>query len=572
MGSEGELLVDVETVAGMLTEPGISGAPPPDGDQTRFLLNALSLATDNALSVLAGRIECHTARGGVASPQLAVLRSHARSREEKAAVALLAARAAEGAGDSATARDLIDAALTLRPGLEPALHDGAQYAATRGDYVTADRYLRRAEHPSPLRPGLREAIAATPSEVGRNTPCPCGSGRKFKACCRRDALPALSARAQLVYGLLGTYAERAPGVEMITSLIERTENAEQYAMFMLDLALFQGGLVDRFRTARGHWLRPDERKLIEDWQRIPVTLYETLDVAPDINVTLRALPDGEPIHLADKLFSQCAQRLELFCGRVLHDGIEPRLLALPVHVARHRRRELLSLLASSPSLEQIADFFGPEPPVQLRNSDGVDLHECSVTYQVPHPQQTFDRLAERLTQTGEELIARHRREPDGRVLSLGQLHRDGEDFTLTANSPARLAEFESQLLDAAPDAVERDRRTERVSPESDGREARTMILESYFLDATSDADVGESTDQMSRNAETSWLDTPGVIGDLSPRDAAASNDHAILAELRSTVDDIEATLLQAQCAGQPTKGLMNPHRLRDALALKDRAS
>ncbi|MDT7712618.1 MAG: hypothetical protein QOG46_1307, partial [Pseudonocardiales bacterium] len=202
MATEDEVLIDIETVVRMITGDGAL-----DEDGIRFVLDALTAATDSALGFLSGRIECHTAHGGVVGPRLAALRAQARSREEKAAVALVAARAAEGAGDSETARDLINDALTVRPGLEPALHDGAQYAAARGDYVTADRYLRRAEQQSPLRPGLTEAIAATDTagDVGRNSPCPCGSGRKFKACCLRDALPALSARAQLVYALLGTY-------------------------------------------------------------------------------------------------------------------------------------------------------------------------------------------------------------------------------------------------------------------------------------------------------------------------------------------------------------------------------
>ncbi|MGH4007354.1 MAG: YecA family protein [Pseudonocardiaceae bacterium] len=562
MPTENDLLIDVETVAGMLTAEDSL-----DGDQIRFLLDALASATDNALSSLAGRIECHAAHGGVVAPQLAALRPQARGREAKAAIALLAARAAEGTGDSTTACELIDEALMLRPALEPALHDAAQYAAARGDYVAADRYLRRAELPSPLRPGLSDVMAATAVDVGRNSPCPCGSGRKFKVCCRRDAPPALATRAPLVYALLGTYAERAPCLEMITPLIDRTEDAQRCAMFFLDLALFQGGLVERFLAARGHWLRPDERDLIEAWRRIPVTVYEALDVARDTSVTLRALPDGDPIHLADKLFSQCAQRLELFCGRLLHDDTGPRMLALPVHVARHRRRELVSLLASGPSIEQIADFFAPEPPIRFRNSDGDDLYDCSVTYQVPHPGQAFDGLLQRLTQTGDDLVAWHRHLPDGRVLSLGQIHRAGEDFTITANSPARLAELEAHLLDVTPEAVERDRHAERLSQETDGREGRTAILESYVLDAQSTAEAGESADRMSRNAEASWLDTPGVIGDLSPRQAAASSDRAILAELRSTVDDVEATLLQAQRAGRPTAGLMSPPRLRDALAL-----
>jgi SEC-C motif-containing protein len=564
--AENDLIIDAETVAGMLTSEC-----PPEEDHIRFLLDALACATDDALGFLSGRLECHTTQGGEIEPQLAALRSHARSREEKAAVALLAARAAEGAGDSTTARDLLDEALTLRPGLEPALHDAAQYAAARGDYVTADRYLRRAQRPSPLWPGLREAIAATTTahNVGRNSPCPCGSGRKFKACCQRAALPALSTRAQLVYALVGTYAERAPGLTMITPLLERTEDPERYAMFLLDLVLFQGGLVERFLAARGDWLRPEERQLIEDWRRIPVTLYETLDVTWDTSVTLRALPDGDPIHLADKLFSRSAQRLELFCGRVLHDDTEPRMLALPVHVPRHRRRELASLLASGPSLEQIADFFAPEPPVQLRNSDGEDLYDCNVTYRVPQAQHTFDRLVPQLTQTDDDVLAWHRQLPDGRVLNLGQIDRTGEDFTVTTNSPARLAALEAQLRDVAPEAIECDRRAEPCSEDPDGRQARTVIMESYFLDASSADDADEAADRMTRDTEVSWLDIPGVVAELSPREAAASHDPAIIAELRSTIDDIEATLLQAQRAGRPTAGLMSPHRLRDALALKN---
>lgn len=564
MAGETDLQTDIETVAGLLT-----GERSPDSDGTRFLLDALEAATDEGLHVLSGRIECHTARGGTAEPQLAALRAQARSRETKAAVMLLTARAAEGAGDSETARNLIEEALLLRPGLEPALHDAAQYAAARGDYLIADRYLRRAEHPSPLRPGLTQAIAVTDGSAPRNSPCPCGSGRKFKVCCLRDGAPPLAARAQLVYALLGTYAERAPGMEVITPLIDRIEDSARCAMFCLDLALSSGGLVERFLATRRQWLRPDELDLIERWRQIPVTLYETLDVQRG-TVTLRALPDGEPVQLDDMLFSLSAERLELFCGRVLHDDAVPRLLAIPVHVPRHYRRALQDLLASGPSPEQIADFFAPEPPVRIHNSDGDEAHDCLVTFHVPAAQQAFDSLVQRLTRTGDDEVGWHRQVPDGRVLNLGQISRDGTDFTARANSPARLGELEAILRDVAPDAVERDRHIERLSPEPDpdGREPRTVILENYYVDAESTQDFVKATDQISRDAEQGWLNTPGVIGDLSPREAATSTDPAVRTELRAMLNDVEATLLQAQRAGRPTAGLMNPQRLRDALALE----
>jgi hypothetical protein len=119
--ADNDVLIEVETVVGMLTSED-----PLDADGIRFLLDALTAATDDALSFLSARIECHTAQGrhttqghhttqgGAVQAQLSALRPQARSREEKAAVALIAARATEGAGDSATARDLLDEALTLR--------------------------------------------------------------------------------------------------------------------------------------------------------------------------------------------------------------------------------------------------------------------------------------------------------------------------------------------------------------------------------------------------------------------------------------------------------------------------
>ncbi|MGH3942590.1 MAG: YecA family protein [Pseudonocardiaceae bacterium] len=492
------------------------------------------------------------------------MRSQARGKRVRAAVALLAARAAEGAGDSVAASGLISEALTHRPDLEPALHDAAQYAAARGDYLAADGYLRRARLSDSLQPGLAEILTAAAVEVPRNSPCPCGSGRKFKTCCRHNATPPLAVRAQLVYALLGSYGEHAPGIEIIKPLLDRAGGDEWYSMFFLDLALFQKGLVDKFLAARGHWLRPDERALINDWRTIPVTLYESVDVQHGTGVTLRALPDGDPSYLSDKLFSLSAPRLELFCGRLLHDGTTPRMLALPVRVARHHRRALTDLLAAGPSAEQIADFFAPEPPVQLRNSDGDDLYDCRVTYHVPHPQRAFDRLTQQLTQAGNDLVARHRPLPDGRMLNLGEIHWVGDDFIVTANSPARLTELEDVLHSVAPDAVERDRRADRISPEPDDREARTLIMETYFVDAE---EAGGEPKTIGRSAEATWLDTPDVIGDLTPREAATSPDPKVRTELHSMIDDIEAALLQAQRAGQPTFGLMDPHRVREQLRL-----
>ena len=45
-----------------------------------WCFDALASATDSALGFLSGRIECHTAQGGVIDAQLTALRSQARTR------------------------------------------------------------------------------------------------------------------------------------------------------------------------------------------------------------------------------------------------------------------------------------------------------------------------------------------------------------------------------------------------------------------------------------------------------------------------------------------------------------
>jgi uncharacterized protein len=53
-------------------------------------------------------------------------------------------------------------------------------------YVTQLAALRRAgQPPERLMQLIQAAAAQARPKVGRNDPCPCGSGRKYKQCCLR---------------------------------------------------------------------------------------------------------------------------------------------------------------------------------------------------------------------------------------------------------------------------------------------------------------------------------------------------------------------------------------------------
>ncbi len=333
------------------------------------------LTTSEAVTgYLADEVERRTAEGADFMEPLAALAAAAATSREQAAVMLLTARAAEGRGYSATAEKFIHDAITTGPDLQAALLDAGEYAACRGDVRAADGYLRRVDHvvARNLRTALARLLVPPKAERGRNQPCPCGSGRKYKVCCLGKAVHPIAERAELLYALLASYAERAAGSETLSRLVHRNGRNQHAALLCVDLMLANCGFTDRFLRARGGWLREDERKLIESWRDIPIGVFEIRKIQRGTGVTVRTLPDGEPDFLKDRLFSTHVNRLDMFCGRLFTDGARPRLLALPARVQREEREELLELLDSRPSAEEIAEFFGPRPDPYMTNADGHD--------------------------------------------------------------------------------------------------------------------------------------------------------------------------------------------------------
>jgi hypothetical protein len=259
--------------------------------------------------------------------------------------------------------------LAAQPRLRGALLDAAEYAACRGDARAAGGYLRQVDYPvaDALRSALGRLLVPPKTATGRNQPCSCGSGRKYKMCCLGREVHPIADRVEALYGLLATHAQRAAYAETLSRLVSRSGAIAQAALFCVDLVLADCGATERFLRLRGGWLRDDERELIESWRQIPVGAFEVRDVQRGTGVAVRMLPGGEPFFLKDRMFSSSVRRLDLFIGRILHDGIQPRLLALPVPVDRGERIELLDLLEHQPSAQQLAEFVAPRPEAYLQN-------------------------------------------------------------------------------------------------------------------------------------------------------------------------------------------------------------
>jgi hypothetical protein len=480
---------------------------------------------------IADEVERRAAEGARFDDQLALLHRIAKTGPERAAVTLLAARAADGSGDSDTAERLTHEALTAQPDLPAALLDAGEYAACRGDARAADGYLRHSGHPpaEALRGALKRQLAPPKTVTGRNQPCPCGSGRKYKMCCLAKVVYPLTDRAEVVYALLAGYAQRAAAAETLSRLVARAGGNLQSTLLCLDLLLTDCGLAERFLRARGDWLRDDERALAESWQHIPIGLFEALEIQRGVGVTVRPLSGGEPVFLKDRLFSTSARRLDLFCGRILHDGTSPRMFAIPARVPREQRRELSTLLAGRPSAEQLAEFFAPRPEPHLRNADGHDYYDAEVVWEVPDEPRAWLQLTDQLIEIDDGILELHA-DSGGKVISRGRVTRENRRWTLWANSRERLAEFEKIVHAIAPDTREVRRKAERMGGEPHPR-ARDLIIESYLVSAEEAAQDGQ------RMHSESWVDTVNDLG-MTPREAALAGGDA-RAELKMMLDDLD---------------------------------
>lgn len=250
------------------------------------------------------------------------------------------------------------------------------------------------------------------AEVGRNDPCPCGSGKKFKKChfLLEDESPA--ARAAALHPL---------GRRMVDEIVDfgRRHFGEAWAPgevwdefdIPIDrdtLQLFMPWVAYHYRprdvttaeaflAIRGSKLPEAERALVEAEARAWLSIWEIEDTTPGVGLKLLDLLSGERRGVLEKRGSETLVRGDAVLARVLdHDGLSvvagmhPRALkpqdaALAVKLARKVlkvRRKLVPLATlREPGgemdllsvWEDVLDELREQPMPELRNTDGHQL-------------------------------------------------------------------------------------------------------------------------------------------------------------------------------------------------------
>ncbi len=462
--------------------------------------SAAWLAKPAVIDLVAEAVETAAAREAAAEHPWA--RGIAVSEEggRPAITMLLRARAEEGSGRSDQARQLIGACLRLERDLLPAVRDAMEYELCMGNWARAWELASTIGSDEIAEPLLRPLDRLRQPAIGaerasRNQPCPCGSGRKYKACCRvRDlegGVHPLPRRAPALYAMLATYARRGANRAVADRMDACAIGAPHAEMLALDLAIFDGGVTRRFLAGRGDLVREDERDLLRGWLAEPMDMYEVSWVKRGSELSLRSMVGGpQRVGQRDRLFSLSVRRLDVVIGRLLPDGDRPdgggrhlQALGGMAILPRDLRRDAEELFPDGPVRpgsvplfgERLLSQFAGRPSTVFQTADGDEYRWCETTIEAGSagkvwplltqpcldPPQPPIRDADGYYTYLKSLPARFwtRNTPDeieyagevqpGRLTNLGTIRRGVKSFTVTANSVRRAADLEAVVLAAA---------------------------------------------------------------------------------------------------------------------------
>jgi hypothetical protein len=232
--------------------------------------------------------------------------------------------------------------------------------------------------------------------VGRNYPCPCGSGLKFKRCClnktgaavkvyskdqRHSVLAKLmrfSARAEFKGSheaalkiFWGDWLLEEPDEELKRVMgLEQVEIAYN-SWFAFDFDLSAGRRpVDCFLEREGEKLNPGERNYLEWMRHTHLRLYEILAVKVDQGFNLRDLWDDETLWVTERLATQHIVTWDVIAARVSRgENGETVLETIPHIYPAAAKDDLLKDLRKAHRVftrrfpkKSIADFFKSMAP------------------------------------------------------------------------------------------------------------------------------------------------------------------------------------------------------------------
>ena len=398
-------------------------------------------------------------------------------RQVRPMLRLLRAQCRERLGHILAAEADFNEALALDPQLGIALVNAARYAADRGDAVRALSLLRRAGVPEdePLIQELEQFVPVERTDVGRNDPCWCGSGRKYKRCHLGRVELAPHDRATWLYSKAVTFLNDGPHREMRAELAEiRSDHQggdpEEFLgdRAVIDVALFDGGVLHDFLDTRGVLLPDVEQLILAQWLTVERSVFEVENVERGRSVTLRDIRTGDRHDLADKALSRSVRKGDLACTRLLpvgdtveiFGGVEP----VPLHLLDWSLQALDGQTGEDADPHRMMEMLSARfRPPTLNTGEGDPLVLCAAEFDVAL--SDTDSLTTALDENYGPADEPGALDADGSARHwsysapaefgtrvLGSMILDGTRLSVESNSTRRFDEMLSVVRDAVPAA------------------------------------------------------------------------------------------------------------------------
>ena len=414
---------------------------------------------------------------------------------------------------------------------------------------------------------------------GRNDPCPCGSGKKFKHCCltrpqtatgitprdRTEAFEALlkfSRREQfdeVVAESAREWADMpvASAQEALQVILEFETSTEAF----FDWLFFDVILDDRptmaetFLATRGWTVSRAAADYMRLMQTTSLRPYQVRAVTRNTGLTVRDLWTKQDVVVTERLGSAQLVRWDVLAARVVShaDGtwqFEGSIMALPPHTSKPVLKELKAEYAAfvgGAKGASLADFFKQsapllhdvwlsevalrEPPT-LRTTEGDPIANCVTVFDVPTAGSALvDLLMRSDFEPGAFGCAVWVEGSGNRKRILGEVECDKGTLTLTTFSRARDTRGRQRLEAILGPLVVRQEHHLDFDP-------TTMKDEAATAHETVDLDTVPEVQQWLNEQDRRWLDTnvPALDGH-TPREAA--RDRRLRPRLRQLLIDIE---------------------------------
>jgi hypothetical protein len=489
----------------------------------------------------------------------------------------LSAVAEERRGDPLAGQAHLEIAVDADGDWAPALDRLAWYLSDRGDAPGAAGLWRRLGVGPQDNADMREVAGfsgsgSTASKLGRNDPCSCGSGRKYKHChLDQYELPPLPERVGWLCRKATAYLERRGGqaASDVWSIAEARagEDPDDEALgrafddpLVIDVALLELGWFRQFVAERAALLPDDEALLATSWLMVARTLYEVESVRPGIGLVVRDLRSAELIEVREQTFSRRATEGMVICGRAVPDGETHQFIGGLFPVAPGTETALFDLLDEEDPYALVAYVAALERPPVLNTREGEPLVSYTATLRVVEADSELTR----------QVLEHHfHHEPDDTWVELHEiakddhivratLHLDGDRLTVETMSEPRFERVVELLRkELGPvQVLSEKRKSLHVPPD-------VATLGSPRVPPPGDAAMPLVAGQWRDRQEERWCDesVPALAG-LTPRQAAADPTR------RETLERLLDSF--APLAAGPEFLGMRPDRLRQLLGIEPR--